>query len=353
MAIAVVGSAGCAETGLACGPGTVARSGWCVPEDAAAPSPICGPGTVARGDGCAIEPVLPDCGDGTVLRGATCVELDASGVYLPFEAGTEHTVSQGNHGGFSHTGASAYAVDFPAPEGTVVAAARPGRALELREDSALGCAEPSCADDANFLVIDHGDGTFGQYWHLQLDGVLVDAGDEVAQGQPVALTGNTGFSTGPHLHFQVRDPFGTSLPLDFVDQLEGVVYPGGHFTSGNVEEPLGTPVDWSTCPADLFAFLGIALDPGLPCAWVDADGATPVSGRSLAPSGGVVVATLADGALEPDTICADGADPFAATIDWGALDYAGDARLAVAAANADCVPFQVWNVGVRLVLGRP
>jgi hypothetical protein len=48
-----------------------------------------------------------------------------------------------------------------------------------------------------------------------------------------------------------------------------------------------------------------------------------------------------------------GADPFTATVDWGALDYPAGARLAIAAANADCVPFQVSDVAIRLVLGRP
>ncbi|MGB8169537.1 MAG: M23 family metallopeptidase [Chthoniobacteraceae bacterium] len=44
----------------------------------------------------------------------------------------------------------------------------------------------------------------GEYLHLQKNGVLVKVGDEVQAGDLVARSGNTGCSTGPHLHFHVR-----------------------------------------------------------------------------------------------------------------------------------------------------
>jgi murein DD-endopeptidase MepM/ murein hydrolase activator NlpD len=55
----------------------------------------------------------------------------------------------------------------------------------------------------NFVLIAHEDGTLGEYMHLAPSGVLVHAGDQVTRGQPLALSGNTGFSSTPHLHFQV------------------------------------------------------------------------------------------------------------------------------------------------------
>ena len=63
----------------------------------------------------------------------------------------------------------------------------------------------------NMIVVDIGNGAFAFYAHLQRDSLKVKLGDTVKTGQPLALLGNTGNSTGPHLHFHVMD--GPS-PLD-------------------------------------------------------------------------------------------------------------------------------------------
>ena len=72
---------------------------------------------------------------------------------------------------------------------------------------------------ANYVVIRHRDGTYAEYVHLQAHGVLVHLGDEVKTGQSLAHSGNTGYSTAPHLHFAVfRTLDGgkrESLPVDF------------------------------------------------------------------------------------------------------------------------------------------
>ena len=54
----------------------------------------------------------------------------------------------------------------------------------------------------NMLVIDHGHGMITRYAHL--DTILKEVGDRVRRGDRVALMGNTGRSTGPHLHYEVR-----------------------------------------------------------------------------------------------------------------------------------------------------
>jgi hypothetical protein len=55
----------------------------------------------------------------------------------------------------------------------------------------------------NYVLIQHEDGTVAHYCHLQKGGCLVKPGQKVATGDAIAHSGNTGFSTGPHLHFCV------------------------------------------------------------------------------------------------------------------------------------------------------
>src|SRR5439155_19393249 len=56
---------------------------------------------------------------------------------------------------------------------------------------------------ANYLVIRQPDGTLANYGHLQKGGIRVKAGQQVYAGDLIALSGNTGFTSGPHLHFSV------------------------------------------------------------------------------------------------------------------------------------------------------
>ena len=135
---------------------------------------------------------------------------------LPFENGSKYLVGQGFNGRFSHSGINA--IDFNMDEGSKVCAARSGIVVITREDSGRGCKSSRCQNDANYVIIYHADGTFGHYGHLQKDGVLVEVGQEVKAGQVIGLSGNTGWSSGPHLHFEVFYPKENSnitIPVKF------------------------------------------------------------------------------------------------------------------------------------------
>lgn len=137
-------------------------------------------------------------------KGSIDARHDANAVYcLPFEKGRAYRVCQGYNGRPTHRGPNQYAVDFTMPEGTTVCAARAGVVVDLKESSDVGGRGMKYADESNYVSIAHADGTIGEYHHLQADGVLVEIGDRVVAGQAIACSGNTGYSTFPHLHFGV------------------------------------------------------------------------------------------------------------------------------------------------------
>jgi murein DD-endopeptidase MepM/ murein hydrolase activator NlpD len=128
---------------------------------------------------------------------------DSASYILPFSPGQSYPVSQGFHGKYSHTGGDCYSIDFKMPEGTPIHAARGGTVVGVKDDSNLGGGDKKFEWDANFILIKHEDGTFGHYVHLQKSGVKVKLGQKVQTGDLIGLSGNTGHSTGPHLHFAV------------------------------------------------------------------------------------------------------------------------------------------------------
>jgi murein DD-endopeptidase MepM/ murein hydrolase activator NlpD len=165
---------------------------------------------------------------------------DDTYLYLfPFEHGTKHRLTQGYNGSFSHFGENQYAVDFNLDEGTPVYAARDGIVVRVKEDSRVGGPSAAYADRGNLIMIAHDDGSFGNYVHLMFRGSEVDVGDEVQAGQLIGYSGNTGISSGPHLHFDVRIPLTTgrmqSIPFRFrgvdgegISPQEGTFYYAAH-----------------------------------------------------------------------------------------------------------------------------
>lgn len=123
---------------------------------------------------------------------------------LPFQKGKKSVIGQGYHGKFSHH--NIYALDFDLREGTEVLAARDGVVIAVKEDSNYGCKSTKCKGHANYVLIYHQDGTFGSYVHLKKNGAKVKEGDKVNAGDVIGYSGNTGWSSGPHLHFEVYIP---------------------------------------------------------------------------------------------------------------------------------------------------
>lgn len=140
---------------------------------------------------------------------------------LPWVGGP-FRISQGANGSYSHVGAkSRYAIDIAMPEGTQIIAARGGTVIKTENAQSGRGANPS----GNFVRILHDDGTMGVYLHLQQGSVSVKEGQRIAVGAPLGRSGNTGNSTGPHLHFVVQRNVGLaleSIPYEFSQPVQSL-----------------------------------------------------------------------------------------------------------------------------------
>ncbi|MCC5815727.1 MAG: M23 family metallopeptidase [Leptospira sp.] len=136
-------------------------------------------------------------------QGDITQEMDADYVYrLPFR--NKHLLTQGYNGIWTHQGKNA--LDFDMPEKTPILAAREGVVTDFADHFTIGGNNPSLKAKANFVTILHEDGSSAFYGHLYPKGVQVKIGQIVRKGQQIGLSGNTGYSTNPHLHFQVMKP---------------------------------------------------------------------------------------------------------------------------------------------------
>ena len=139
---------------------------------------------------------------------------------------SRNRIDQGFGGRFSHNDEqNRYALDFAAGIGTPVVAARAGTVMQVESDfSKAGLKQEKYGGRANFVRILHDDGTMGLYAHLATNGVHVRVGQRVGAGQQIGLSGNTGFTTGPHLHFAVQVNRGMRL-VSIPFRMRGVAPP--------------------------------------------------------------------------------------------------------------------------------
>ncbi|MCX7100661.1 MAG: peptidoglycan DD-metalloendopeptidase family protein [Methylobacter sp.] len=149
--------------------------------------------------------------------------------FPPIAPDSSFQISQAFGGSYSHFDAqNEYAVDIAMPIGTPVYAARAGMVVEVDDDYFKGGINKAYSSEANNIRIMHDDGAMTIYAHLELEKAQVYPGLTVAAGQLIGYSGNTGFSTGPHLHFAVQINKGmelVSVPFTFYN------------LSSNAEEP--------------------------------------------------------------------------------------------------------------------
>jgi murein DD-endopeptidase MepM/ murein hydrolase activator NlpD len=139
---------------------------------------------------------------------------------LPYALASSHPVSQANPDTVTHVDpASQHAFDFAMPIGTGIYAARDGIVVDVASDFFEAGLDPNVdGPRANFVRVLHSDGTMSLYAHLNWNSIRVVSGQRVRRGEHVADSGNTGFSSGPHLHFVVQRNGGgrlVSVPIEF------------------------------------------------------------------------------------------------------------------------------------------
>lgn len=99
-----------------------------------------------------------------------------------------------------------HGIDIAVPTGTTVNAARQGQVVKAGWLGVYGLA----------VLIDHGNGIQTLYGHNKR--LLVKVGEQVESGERIAISGNTGNTTGPHLHFEIRQNGKTVDPSNFLPQ---------------------------------------------------------------------------------------------------------------------------------------
>jgi len=147
--------------------------------------------------------------------------IETGGYKLPMAAGEPWVITQGPYGAFSHWGNSLHAYDIAPRSGRCVVAMKAGIAythdLGLQQDHRH-------RSFGNYITIDHGNGEYSHYAHLAAGTFAVQNGQQVEQGQALAIAGNSGYTLGEgggyHVHVSVTRSIAissNSIPFQFVD----------------------------------------------------------------------------------------------------------------------------------------
>jgi len=167
----------------------------------------------------------------SLVPGAPSTELPENlAFYPPFARNLIFPISQGLDDAQTHQdAANRYAVDIVMPMGTAVLAARGGVVMDSEyKHPDTGKEDERYLSQANYVRIAHDDGTMAVYAHLQRDSLRVVPGMRIPAGHWIANSGNSGYSSGPHLHFVVQmniDMALESLPISFLRPEGGIMDP--------------------------------------------------------------------------------------------------------------------------------
>ena len=125
-----------------------------------------------------------------------------------FFGNTSYAITSGTYNGRGHSG-----VDFGTPLGTPILAVMDGVVMGAGDTGEYGAMVNGvyrpCTSYGQWIVLDHMNGLSTRYGHLSL--IKVEAGQEVRRGQVIGYSGNTGVSTGPHLHLSVAATQGVQI----------------------------------------------------------------------------------------------------------------------------------------------
>jgi murein DD-endopeptidase MepM/ murein hydrolase activator NlpD len=165
------------------------------------------------------------------LAGDPSARHDAGSDYrVPYAKGADYQITQAFPDVTTHnTADSRHAIDIAMPIGTDVFAARGGVVFDVASTNfKSGTDIEKFGHKANVVRILHDDGTYAVYAHLNWNSIRVRPGDVVTRGQYIADSGNTGYSSGPHLHFVVVRNAGMkleSVPVSFAAPMASTVVP--------------------------------------------------------------------------------------------------------------------------------
>lgn len=145
---------------------------------------------------------------GSGCRGrASGIKDGPQNLYLPYPntGFSTYSVSQTWGGTYSHNSVGReHALDFPMSLNRPIWPVAQGRVMAVKEDSNTNCT--SNCSDANYVLIDHGNGFYGKYFHFCQNCVDVSIGQDITSSQTqIGRAGNTGWSTASHLHFELVD----------------------------------------------------------------------------------------------------------------------------------------------------
>jgi antitoxin component YwqK of YwqJK toxin-antitoxin module/murein DD-endopeptidase MepM/ murein hydrolase activator NlpD len=203
-------------------------------------------------------------------------------LHLPWPEGESRRIEQAWNGKFSHQ--NQHAIDVGLALGEEVVAAAPGIVAQVVDDyDDNGAADDDKAFRSNYVEIDHGNGSFSFYEHLARNSAVVREGQRVAGGALLAKVGQSGYTTGPHLHFAIHNVRRTSQAFCFDDIAGGIPKAGNRYRSKNARGRVPGGLAMSKLDGDDLDDAGIRLLAPLPTRQFRRGSGVRLRGRTTVP----------------------------------------------------------------------